>query len=138
MDGEGAAGLELKVVVGDATRIEADALIVNLFEGVSQAGGATGAVDRALGGSIAELIAAGEIKGKLGENTLDSYSGQDSGQEECISGRPGEAVGVDGGQDPRATAEACRFARGKGSKRVATIVHGAGSGGIELTERFKP
>ena len=34
---------------GDIARIQSDAAIVNLFEGVDRPGGATGAVDRALG-----------------------------------------------------------------------------------------
>jgi leucyl aminopeptidase len=124
------AQLKLKVVIGDAPGIEADALIVNLFEGVSQPGGATGAVDRALGGSIAELIAAGEIKGKLGESTLIHSLGRIPAKRIIVVGL-GKQSELTVDRIRRATAEACRHARGKGSKRVATIVHGAGSGGIE-------
>ncbi|MFH1484493.1 MAG: M17 family peptidase N-terminal domain-containing protein, partial [Chloroflexota bacterium] len=62
--------MDVKVMSGDITKLRADAVIVNLFEGVKQPGGGTGAVDRALGGAIAELIAAGEIKGKLNEITV--------------------------------------------------------------------
>ena len=62
--------MELKVIIADITEIEVDALIVNLFEGVSQPGGATGAVDKALNGVISQLIDSGEIKGKLGELNL--------------------------------------------------------------------
>lgn len=127
---KGVAELELKVVVGDATRIEVDALIVNLFEGVSQPGGATGAVDRALGGSIAELIAAGEIKGKLGENTLIHALGRIPAKRVIVAGL-GKQSELTLDRIRRATAEACRYARGRGLKRVASIVHGAGAGGIE-------
>jgi leucyl aminopeptidase len=125
------AELELKVIIADATGIETDALIVNLFEGVSQPGGATGAVDLALGGAIAELIAAGEIKGKLGENTLIHSLGRIASKRIIVAGL-GKQSELTLDRIRRATAEACRYARGKGAKRVATIVHGAGAGGIEV------
>jgi len=122
--------VELKVVIADITTLEVDALIVNLFEEVSQPGGATAAVDKALDGTITQLIATGEIKGKLGELTLIH----------TLDKIPARRVLVAGlGKQPQLTldrirgimAEACRFLRGKGIKRVATIAHGTGVGGIE-------
>ena len=62
--------MEIKVEAGDITRHPAKAIIVNLFKGVTSPGGATGAVDSALGDGISQLIAEGEIKGKTGEITL--------------------------------------------------------------------
>ncbi|MDP7090963.1 MAG: M17 family peptidase N-terminal domain-containing protein, partial [Dehalococcoidia bacterium] len=47
-----------------------DVLVVNLFEGITSPGGATGAVDKALGGVISEIIADGEITGSTSELTL--------------------------------------------------------------------
>jgi leucyl aminopeptidase len=127
---KGGGALELKVVIGDATQIEVDALIVNLFEGVTQPGGTTGAVDRALGGPITELIAAGEIKGGSGENTLIHTLGRIPARRVIVAGLGKQSqLSVD--RIRRVTAEACRYARGKGSRRLATIVHGAGAGGIE-------
>lgn len=130
-DGElrGGCQLELKVLSGDVTGVEADALIVNLFEGVTQPGGATGAVDKALGGSIAELISAGEIKGKLGENTLIHTMGRIPSKRVIIAGL-GKQSELTLDRIRRVTAEACRLARGKGARRLATVVHGAGVGGI--------
>ena len=87
-------------------------------------------MDRALGGSIAELVAAGEIKGKLGENTLIHALGRIPAKRVIVAGL-GKQPELTLDRIRRATAEACRYARGKGSKRVATIVHGAGAGGIE-------
>ena len=55
---------------GDIAHIASDAAIVNLFEGVQRPGGATGAVDRALGELISELIVDGEITGKRGNSVL--------------------------------------------------------------------
>ena len=62
--------MEFKVVQGDITEQPVGAVVVNLFEGVSTPGGATGIVDRALDGVITRLIREGEIKGKKGETTL--------------------------------------------------------------------
>jgi leucyl aminopeptidase len=122
--------MELRVTIGDVTGIEVDALIVNLFEGVSQPGGATGAVDKALGGAITQLIEAGEIKGKSGEITLIHTLGKIPAGRVVVAGLGKQSeFGVDGIR--RAVAEACRFLRSKGSKRVATITHGTGAGGIE-------
>ena len=56
--------MEINVVSGDITQQPAAAIVVNLFEGVTVPGGATGAVDRSLDGAVSSLISEGEIKGK--------------------------------------------------------------------------
>ena len=56
--------MELRVQQASVTEIETPLLVVNLFEGVTRPGGATGAVDSALGGQISRLIAEGEITGE--------------------------------------------------------------------------
>ncbi len=62
--------MDIRVVHGNIAEAAADAVIVNLFEGVTQPGGATGAVDEKIGGLIRRLIAAGEFKGKLNETAV--------------------------------------------------------------------
>ena len=57
----------VRVEQGDITQSDADAIVVNLFEGVKSPGGGTGAVDAALDGAISALIADKEITGKQGE-----------------------------------------------------------------------
>ena len=122
--------MELRVVVDDITKIEVDALIVNLFEGVSQPGGATAAVDQALDGAIAQLIKAGEIKGKLGELALIHTLGKIPARRVVVAGLGKQSeFGLD--IIRRIVGEACRFLRTKGAKKVATITHGTGAGGIE-------
>ena len=120
---------DIRVVAGDLTRIEADALIVNLFEGVTQPGGATGAVDRALDGLIGQLIGSGEIKGKLGELSLIHSSGKIAPKRVLVAGL-GKQQDFSTDKIRRVSAEACRFLRGKAARTVATIVHGGGSGGV--------
>ncbi|RLC91650.1 MAG: leucyl aminopeptidase [Chloroflexi bacterium] len=122
--------MHVKVVTGDITEIEADASIVNLFEGVGQPGGATGAVDRALDGAISRLIESGEIKGKLGDVALIHTLGRMRTARVVVAGlgkQPEFALD----KVRQVVAEACRFLRKKGARRVATITHGAGVGGIE-------
>jgi len=122
--------VELKVVIADITRLEVDALIVNLFEEVKQPGGATAAVDKALDGAVSQLIATGEIKGKLGELTLIHTLGKISARRVVVAGL-GKQQELTLDRIRRIVAEAGRFLRGKGIKRVATIAHGTGIGGIE-------
>ena len=110
--------------------MDADALIVNLFEGVAQPGGAAGVVDRALDGAITQLITAGEIKGKTGELTLVHSLGKIPASRVIVAGLGKESqFNVDAIR--RVSAEASRFARSRGARRVATIVHGGGAGGID-------
>jgi len=122
--------LEVKVITGDIASVEADAIVVNLFEGVKHPGGATGAVDKALGGAITKLIEQGEIKGKL--NEISIIHGLDK-----IPARIVAVVGLGKKSEftldkiRALTAEFCRSLRKLNCRRIATIVHGAGVGGIE-------
>ena len=56
--------MNINVIQGNIAEREDAAIVVNLFEGVTQPGGATGAVDAALGGAITDLISEGDITGK--------------------------------------------------------------------------
>ena len=87
-------------------------------------------MDKALDGAITQLIASGEIKGKSGELTLVHSLGKIPAKRVIVAGLGKQAqFNVDSMR--RVSAEACRFARSKAAKRVASIVHGGGVGGIE-------
>ena len=122
--------MEVKVVSGDIAKIKVGAAIVNLFEGVQHPGGATGAVDQALGGAITRLIAEGEIKGKLNEITLIHTLGKMEAERVVVLGL-GKQEKFTLDSIRAAMAEASKFLRKLGVKQVATIVHGAGIGGME-------
>ncbi len=62
--------MEIKVITGDITKIEADAIMVNFFEGMEHPDGDIATIDKALAGTISQLISKGEIKGKLNEITV--------------------------------------------------------------------
>jgi leucyl aminopeptidase len=125
--------MKLQVVQGKIQENSADTLIVNLFEGVTTPAGATGAVDRALKGAIGEMIASGDLRGKTGELGVLYPRGVILARRVIVVGlgKP-EALELEGLR--RAAAVAIRKARELGAKEVATIVHGAGAGGIKLSD----
>jgi leucyl aminopeptidase len=123
--------LEIKVIVGDIAQIEADAIVVNLFEGVEQPGGATAAVDKALDGAISSLITQGEIKGKFGEVNVVHTFGKLPARMVAIAGL-GKRQDFNVDKIRGVVGEFCRALRKLNYHKIATILHGAGMGGIEL------
>lgn len=125
------AGTE--VVHGNIQDADAGAIVVNLFEGVTVPGGATGAVDHALGGTISALIASGDLTGKLGEVTvLYPASGVRAPRVLVVGLGTREEFGPEAVR--RASAAAALRARGLGANTLATIVHGGGAGLLDASE----
>jgi leucyl aminopeptidase len=125
--------MEVKVSIVDITEIEVDAIVVNLFEGVETLGGATGAVDKALGGTITELIKHGEIKGKLNEINVIHSLGKLPARIVVVMGL-GKQTDFTLDKMRNIVARVCRTLRGLSCTRIATILHGAGTGGFEPME----
>jgi leucyl aminopeptidase len=123
--------LEIKVIVGDIAQIEADAIVVNLFEGVEQPAGATAAVDKALSGAISSLIGRGEIKGKFGEVSIIHTLGKLPARIVTIAGL-GKRQDFNVDKIRGVAGEFCRALRKLNCRKIATILHGAGIGDIEL------
>lgn len=122
--------MKIELQQGDIGQSAADLIVVNLFQGVTAPGGATGAVDRALGGAIGEVIAAGDFTGKSGETLVLYTRGALPAPRVLVVGL-GEAGKFDLRAARNAAATAGRKARDLGVKTVATIVHGAGIGGLD-------
>ncbi len=112
------------------TEVAADLVIVNLFQGVTAPGGATGAADRALGGAISDVIAGGDFTGKSGETLVLYTRGALPAARVLVVGL-GESAKFDLAAARAASATAVRRARDLGAVTVATIVHGAGIGGLD-------
>ncbi len=125
--------MKITVKQGGIQFEEAPLVVVNLFEGVTEPGGATGAVDRALGGAIREIIAAGDFKGKSGETALLYTRGNFPAKRVLVVGL-GKAEKFDLEAVRQASATAARKARDLGLPRLATIVHGGGIGGLPLSD----
>ncbi|MCI0371040.1 MAG: leucyl aminopeptidase [candidate division NC10 bacterium] len=122
----------IAIRVEDVTAYRGDALVVNLFEGVSEPAGATGAVDRALGGAIGSLIRRKEMSGKAGELTAIHTFGRLPVARVLLVGL-GKKEKCDLEAVRAVTGEALRLLRRTGAARVGTILHGAGAGGLEAT-----
>jgi leucyl aminopeptidase len=123
--------MEILVEQGSVTDVQTPLLVVNLFEGVTTPGGATGAVDKALGGLISQLIADGEIKGKLEDVTIIHTMGKLPAQRVAVVGLgPREKFDLDGVR--RAAGSALKKARELNVQSFHTIVHGAGIGGFDV------
>ena len=123
--------METKVVVGDIAQIEADAVVVNLFEGVEQPSGATAAVDKVLDGAISSLISRGEIKGRFEEVSIVHTLGKLPARMVAIVGL-GKRDDLNVDKIRRATGEFCRALRKSNCHKIATILHGAGTGNIGI------
>ena len=121
--------MELVVQPGDLTQTACDVLIVNLFEGVTQPGGATGAVDRALDGWLARLIAEQQFKGKI--NTvleLPTYGKIPAKLVLVVGLGKADAFGLE--QVRQAAATGIKRALERKARTVATLLHGAGIAGL--------
>ena len=129
--------LEINVAIGDLAGRETPAVIVNLFEGVKRPGGATGAVDRALGGLVSELISAGEITGRFGETTLihtPSAAYRSFGPSRVLVAGLGKSGDFGLDKVRRVTATSLRRLRSASVGSATSIVHGAGIGGLDAGE----
>ena len=122
--------MDIRVESGDITQSSAKAIIVNLFQGVTQPAGATGAVDKAMDGAISQLISEGEIKGQDGELTLIHTLGKLPSPRLIVAGL-GKQEEFTLAKIRDLTANALRRARRAGAESVATITHGAGVAGME-------
>lgn len=111
--------------------VAGDALVVNLFEGVTQPSGATGALDRALGGALSELIGSGDLSGKLGQVVVVYPRGAIPAKRVLVVGL-GPRAKFSGEVARRAAAGAARRARDLGALNLNTLAHGAGSGGLDM------
>lgn len=125
--------MELKVVQGDVTQIACDALIVNLFEGTAAPSGASGAVDQALGGAIRDMIAAGDLTGKLGEVGLLYPRGAIAARRVLVAGL-GKQEEISAENIRRAAAAAGKRLRDLNVKEAGIITFGAGAGGLPVAQ----
>lgn len=121
--------MKIKAISGNIVDLAVDAIVVNLFEGTKSPGGATGAVDKALDGVISRLITRGQIKGKLGEITSIHTLGRIAPEMVLVAGL-GKQKDLNEDVVRQTMAAACKAARNSEARQIATILHGAGAGGI--------
>ncbi len=122
--------MKITVAVDEVTQVDTPALVVNLFKGVTEPGGATGAVDKALDGAISRLIKEGEIKGNQGSISLLHTMGKIAPQRVVVVGL-GPADKLDAQVVRQVSGDAARYLRQRGIASAASIAHGAGLGGMD-------
>lgn len=125
--------MDVDAQVQDVLTYDGDAIIVNLFEGVKKPGGATGAVDQALGGLVSRAIAQGEFQGKTGTSLLLHTQGKLRAERVLVAGL-GKQEQFELETVRAVTGEALRLLRTRGCRRVGTILHGTGAGGLGIKE----
>ncbi len=123
--------MELQVIQGDIAQTAADCLVVNLFEGVTTPGGATGALDSALDGAITSLLSTGDFSGEASSTALLYTNGKIPAPRVLLVGL-GKQEKFDLQSARKAAAVAARaLVRLKKVNHFATIVHGSGAGGLD-------
>jgi leucyl aminopeptidase len=122
--------VDFEVKQGAIQEQPSDLIVVNLFEEVTEPGGATGAVDHALGGRIRELLSWGDFQGKLNDTAL-LYPGDDFPARRVLIVGLGKREEFDLDKVRQVSATAARKARALGVTSYATIVHGAGAAGLD-------
>lgn len=122
--------MKFEVKTGDICKFKCDAIIVNLFEGVSKPGGATGAVDKALDGAISSIIKTGEIKGKQGESHVIHSLGKLPARLIVVAGL-GKKDDLTLDRVRNMMGDVARVLRSHKCRTAATILHGAGAGGMQ-------
>ena len=122
--------MRIECISADIRAVKADMVVVNLFEGVKRPAGATAAVDAAIGGGIAAAVRDGDFQGKAGE-TLFLRPARGIASPRVL------VVGL--GKREKFTADCARqaalpvvkLARKLKLSSVASVVHGAGAGGVD-------
>src|SRR3989337_1542114 len=126
-----------ELVVGDIRKHRADMPGGNLFEGVTSPGGATGAVDKAIGGAITAAIHDGDFYGKWGE-PLVLRPGKGLASPRVLVVGLGKKEKFTPDHVRQLALPVMRMAKKKKLSTVASVLHGAGAGGFdpEETARF--
>jgi leucyl aminopeptidase len=121
--------MEIHVKQGSITDERVDLIIVDLFQGVTEPGGAIGSVDAALDAAVRDVIAAGDFTGRAGETLLFYTHGALPATRVLIVGL-GEPGKFGPAAARNAAATAVRKARDLGARTIASVLHGAGAGGL--------
>ncbi len=121
--------MRISVHKGDLLDVRADVLVVNLFQGVTAPGGVTGAADAALGGALGKEIRDLSFEGKLGETLVLATLGTLPAARVALAGL-GSRETFSAETVRRVAASVVRRFRGGGVGRIATVLHGAGIGGL--------
>ncbi|MBI4435294.1 leucyl aminopeptidase [Candidatus Uhrbacteria bacterium] len=125
--------MDISVRKGDLTQEKGDLLVVNEFLGVGEPGGATGAVNAALGGNLAKFMKEDHFKAKLGSAFVMRTHGKIPAKRVLVVGL-GKKEEFDLEAVRQAAAASMNVAKSLGVKSVVSILHGAGMGGLKAAD----
>lgn len=126
--------MDIQVEQGDITQQAVDCIVVNLFEGVTEPGGATGTLDAALDGAVRRLIETGDFTGEA-ESTALLYPHEELAAPRVLLVGLGSSEELTLHRVRKVGATiAQRLAGLKGVDSFATVVHGAGAGNLDSAE----
>jgi len=114
----------------DLLAVSCDLLVVNLFRGATKPAGATGVVDKALGGAISALIEEDGFEGNVGQSLVFPTFGKIKAKKVAIVGL-GEKKVFDADAVRKLGGYIVKVAEKARAKSVVTILHGAGIGGLD-------
>ena len=121
--------MNIRVEQGEIQKKADEAIVVNLFE-ETRPGGATGAVDSALGGLVRSAVESGDFSGRRNEVLLLYTQGQIPARRVLVVGLgPRDDFSLEAARQAAGTA--ARKLQDLGVERAATILHGTGAGGLE-------
>ncbi len=121
--------MKLHIQKGDLKEVQVDLLVVNLFEGMKKLGGATLAIDTAAGGVILESMVEEGFTGKRGETLrIRRISGVKA--KHVLMVGLGKKEDFDEEAVRIAAATSLNEAKAVKAKTVASVLHGAGNGGL--------
>jgi len=122
--------MNISIQRGDILDIPCDLLVVNLFKGVKDPDGATGAVNEAFGGELAKLIRQDKFEGNLGERLLFPTFGKLNAKKVCVLGL-GDRKKFNADTVRKIGGHIVKAAKDAKTKNVVTILHGAGIAGLD-------
>ncbi|MDI3316343.1 MAG: leucyl aminopeptidase [Bacillota bacterium] len=115
---------EIRTTLSNPLEVEADALVVAVYQDAERLDASARAVDEATGGLISGWLASGRMRGSLEETALLPAAGALRAPLLIVTGLGGHAE-VDGQALRRAAARAARAARQAGALRLASTLYGA-------------
>lgn len=124
--------MNFTVEKGSLTEVNADVVIVNLFEGVTSPGGATGAIDQKLNGAISDFVINKEgFKGKFGKMYVLPVLGNENFSKVLIVGL-GKSEDFSLNKVRELSSKIIQKCSSLDNvKTVASLLHGAGVAGLD-------
>ncbi len=125
--------MDISIRKGNLVQEKTDLLVVNLFEGEGDLGGATAAVNASLSGKLVTFAGDDGFKGKLGSTYLMHTDGAMTAKRVLLVGL-GKKEDFSLEAVRQAAAVSLNTAKALGIKKISSVLHGAGAGELPARE----